>query len=246
MDKVQKLWVLSAKLEGLFLVMKSKEGSDITPYMPLAAELLRQIDELMQDVDTQQETVSEEVVENAEFEQQTDADEPVETAESEDSVAPVVEPEPVTEDTVDGEDPEAAAEKIVTEAEEPAEEEPVAETPVEEEPVEVMVEESVTEEAVEVMEEPAKEREEVVRVEDKVARLATRDIHKAFNLNDMFRFRRALFGNSTAQYNEALDLIAQMDSYDETADYFIGQYGWNPEDDSVKSFLTIVKKHFEA
>ena len=88
--------------------------------------------------------------------------------------------------------------------------------------------------------------EDVIRVEDKLARHSTRDIHKAFSINDKFLFRRTLFGNNTAQYNEALELISQMDSYAETAGYFFSQYGWNPEDENVKAFMAVVKHHFDA
>ena len=87
---------------------------------------------------------------------------------------------------------------------------------------------------------------EVVRIEHKLATHTSRDIHKAFTLNDKFRYRRMLFGNNSAQYADALDLISQMDSYDEAADYFFSQYGWNPEDETVKSFMQIVKNHFNA
>ena len=66
-----------------------------------------------------------------------------------------------------------------------------------------------------------------------------------FTINDKFLYRRELFGNSDAQYREALDLISRMDSFEEVQDYFLNDLGWNPEDANAKSFLdTIDKKYF--
>lgn len=84
------------------------------------------------------------------------------------------------------------------------------------------------------------------KVDEVLSRHVSKDIYKAFTINDKFRFRQALFGNNTAQYNEALDLISQMDSYDEAVDYFLNNYGWNPEDSDVKGFLKILEHHFNA
>lgn len=84
------------------------------------------------------------------------------------------------------------------------------------------------------------------KVDEVLSRHVSRDIYKAFTINDKFRYRKALFGNSAAQYNEALDLISQMNSYDQAADYFLNNYGWNPEDSDVKGFLKILEHHFNA
>ncbi|MGM9842800.1 MAG: hypothetical protein ACI30S_01100 [Muribaculaceae bacterium] len=85
-----------------------------------------------------------------------------------------------------------------------------------------------------------------IKVDEVLSRHKSKDIYKAFTLNDKFRFRRELFGNSSAQYNEALDLISEMGSYTEAEDYFLNNYGWNPEDDSTKAFLKIIEHHFNA
>lgn len=84
------------------------------------------------------------------------------------------------------------------------------------------------------------------KVDEVLSRHVSKDIYKAFTINDKFRYRKALFGNSAAQYKEALDLISQMNSYDQAADYFLNNYGWNPEDNEVKGFLKILEHHFNA
>ena len=102
---------------------------------------------------------------------------------------------------------------------------------------------------VESIEKTAKNEETVSvkpKIDEVLSRHVSRDIYKAFTINDKFRYRKALFGNSAAQYNEALDLISQMNSYDQAADYFLNNYGWNPEDNEVKGFLKILEHHFNA
>lgn len=65
-----------------------------------------------------------------------------------------------------------------------------------------------------------------------------------FCLNDRFRFRRTLFNGSEADFSEAMKRITQMDNFDEAREYFIEDYGWNPEDEEVVAFLEIIKSYF--
>lgn len=216
MENLDKLWILSAELEGLLLLMRSKQGSDLSHYEKLAVEKFRQMENLMfPQLPVEQDAPADdaEVADNALFEESEDADEPV--AEQEQILSPTSESDPEDE------------------APSPTTPEPEQEQNL-----------SPTSESDPEPEQP--EAENVIRVEDKLARHSTRDINKAFSINDKFLFRRTLFGNNTAQYNEALELISQMDSYAETADYFFSQYGWNPEDENVKAFMAVVKHHFDA
>lgn len=68
----------------------------------------------------------------------------------------------------------------------------------------------------------------------------------AFCLNDRFRFKRELFGNSDAEFSAAMNMIAAMDSYDEADEYFIGELGWNIETPEVADFMEIIRTYFEA
>lgn len=69
----------------------------------------------------------------------------------------------------------------------------------------------------------------------------TRDLSKAFTLNDKFRFRRELFGNSNAEFTRALDLISVMRSPAEADEYFFTDLGWDPENEDVKDFMRIIR-----
>lgn len=67
----------------------------------------------------------------------------------------------------------------------------------------------------------------------------------AFCINDRFRFRRELFGNSDAAFNSAMDLVATMDDYQEAEDYFLADLGWDTEKPEVMDFMAIIRTYFE-
>ena len=83
-------------------------------------------------------------------------------------------------------------------------------------------------------------------VDEKIAREGTLDLRHAFSLNDKYRFRRELFGNSDVEFLDALNLITAMKSYAEAEEYFYDDLGWRPDADDVKDFLAIVRMHFDA
>lgn len=65
------------------------------------------------------------------------------------------------------------------------------------------------------------------------------------SVNDRFRFRRELFSNSDRDFNSALDLVATMDSYDEAEDYFYNELEWDPENEVVVEFMTLLTRYFK-
>ena len=82
-----------------------------------------------------------------------------------------------------------------------------------------------------------------ISLDEKIARESVKDIHTAFSINDKFRFRRELFSNSIQDYNEAIDIIAAMSSYDEAEDYFYNDLCWDPDNTEVKAFMEIVSRY---
>ena len=85
-----------------------------------------------------------------------------------------------------------------------------------------------------------------IRLDEKLARDSARDLRRAFTLNDRFRVRRELFGNSENRLVEAVDIIDAMNSLDEAEEYFYGDLGWDRESDDVKDFMAIVANHFSS
>lgn len=83
-----------------------------------------------------------------------------------------------------------------------------------------------------------------LRLDEKLQRSRSKDLKSAFSLNDTFRFRRELFGNSAAEMTDALHMVGAMHSFDEAEDYFYGDLGWDRESDDVKEFMAIIKNHF--
>ncbi len=93
---------------------------------------------------------------------------------------------------------------------------------------------------------PQPARPEIISVDEKLSRKVSGDIRKAFSLNDKFLYRRELFGNSAQQYDAALDLISEMEGYEDAETYFLDNYGWNKEDVHVKNFMKILYNHFKS
>lgn len=67
-----------------------------------------------------------------------------------------------------------------------------------------------------------------------------------FSINDRYRFKRELFNNSDADFNNTLAFVASMEGYDEAEDYFIGELQWDSKRQEVIDFLEILKKYFKS
>ncbi len=85
----------------------------------------------------------------------------------------------------------------------------------------------------------------VIRVDEMLQRRAANDLRRMFTLNDTYIFRRELFGNSDAAFNDAIDIVSAMHSMDEVREYFSLDMGWNLESDDVKDFLDVIATHFQ-
>ena len=174
-------------------------------------------------------------VEFVDDEETASADEPVEA----ESSAPVAaEPEPVVAPEPSVVQPEPAPEPTPVSEPEP--------TPVDEpEPVEAPT--PAPEEV-----EPEAEAEEFepdpddqpLTLDEALHRDMTKDLRQAFSLNDRYRYRRELFGNSDSVMNETLNLIEAMHSFDEAEDYFYNDLQWEHDSPEVADFMVIIKNHF--
>ena len=174
-------------------------------------------------------------VEFVDDEEAPSADEPVEA----ESSAPVAaEPEPVVAPEPSVVQPEPATEPTPVSEPEP--------TPVDEpEPVEAPT--PAPEEV-----EPEAEAEEFepdpddqpLTLDEALQRDMTKDLRQAFSLNDRYRYRRELFGNSDSVMNETLNLIEAMHSFDEAEDYFYNDLQWEHDSPEVADFMVIIKNHF--
>ena len=84
-----------------------------------------------------------------------------------------------------------------------------------------------------------------LRVDEKLQRSLSKDIRKAFSINDRFRFQRELFAGSANAMNTAIEHIEVMTSYGNAELYFYSQLNWDREDETVKDFMAIVRNHFQ-
>lgn len=166
------------------------------------------------DDDIELELIDEPDPQNEGVEQQTYTPEPEPTP------APVITPTP---------EPEAAPAPVITPAPEPAHmdvaHETLADKFAQPEPDADMPEEPLT-------------------LDEVLQRDMTKDLRQAFSLNDRYRYRRELFGNSDSVMNETLNLIEAMHSFDEAEDYFYNDLQWEHDSPEVADFMVIIKNHF--
>ena len=176
-----------------------------------------------------------------EFVDDEDAPSAAEPVEAESSAPVAAEPEPVVapEPSVVSEpEPVVAPEPSVVSEPEP--------TPVDEpEPVEAPTPapEEVEPEAESEEFEPDPD-DQPLTLDEALQRDMTKDLRQAFSLNDRYRYRRELFGNSDSVMNETLNLIEAMHSFDEAEDYFYNDLQWEHDSPEVADFMVIIKNHF--
>ena len=186
-----------------------------------------------------------------------DADTADEDADAADTDAADEEPQPEPEVTVVVDDEPEVVVEVVPEPE-PAEQ-PEAEPQPEPEPEPESIEEEATaQEAADAESEPeiAPDAEPVtaddfttvddepVRLDEALQRNMVKDLHHAFSLNDRFRYRRELFGNSDQVMEETLNHIESMATFDEAENYFYNDLEWEYDSPEVADFMVIIKNYF--
>lgn len=70
------------------------------------------------------------------------------------------------------------------------------------------------------------------------------DVKKAFGLNDRFFFQRELFNNNADLFNQTLDQINTMESFELAANFLQSNYNWGSDNEAGEAFLKNVKRRF--
>ena len=70
------------------------------------------------------------------------------------------------------------------------------------------------------------------------------ELRRMFTVNDKFRFRRELFGNSDTEFTDTLNLVEAMRNYNEAEDYFYTDLSWDAEAPEVQEFMAVVNRYF--
>ena len=86
---------------------------------------------------------------------------------------------------------------------------------------------------------------EPLTIGEKLSMNQAKELRKALSLNDRFRFRRELFGNSDVTMNNTLNLIDTMTDYSEACEYLLQDLGWSTSEPVVQEFLELVDRHFK-
>lgn len=106
---------------------------------------------------------------------------------------------------------------------------------------------SEPEPAVEIAAEPELVDEPELSDEDTTVdelRHPARELRQFFTINDRYRFRRELFGNSDTSMADLLNMIEAMSSVTEAQDYVYSDLEWDPDNEEVQEFMTIVTRYF--
>lgn len=70
----------------------------------------------------------------------------------------------------------------------------------------------------------------------------------AIGINDKFRFMNELFSQNSSEYSIAVEQLSGVTSWNEAEIYLNSLknvYGWDPKEEVVKYFFSIVKRRFE-
>lgn len=73
----------------------------------------------------------------------------------------------------------------------------------------------------------------------------TRELRRFFTINDGYRFRRELFGNSDTEMADTINMIEAMSNMAEAQDYVFSDLGWDADNEEVQAFLEIVDRYFK-
>lgn len=233
MDEIKSMLREVLELEGLLMVADSRGDETPDAVFTLIKEKIEQLREYtscLPDVAVDEQEPVVEPEDEPEYVLEAEPEEEIEP-EPEEELEPEIEAEPEIE-----EEPEPEPEEELK-----AEPEPEIEPDVEAEP-EIEVEPEP--EIIKNVDETAPDA--IITLDEAFIRNKAKDLKSAFSLNDTFRFRRELFGNSAADMNDAIDLVNAMNSYEEAEDYFINDLGWDAESDEVGEFMEIIRNHFIA
>ncbi len=70
------------------------------------------------------------------------------------------------------------------------------------------------------------------------------DVRKAIGLNDRFYFQRELFNGNADAFNNTLDQINQMDSFELALQFIKSNYDWDDDNEVTESFYKSIKRRF--
>lgn len=71
-----------------------------------------------------------------------------------------------------------------------------------------------------------------------------KDLKKAINLNDRFRFQKDLFSNSSETFLKTIDEINSLSSHEAALDFISVQFDWDDTLEAKKDFLSLINRRF--
>ncbi len=69
---------------------------------------------------------------------------------------------------------------------------------------------------------------------------------RLFSINDRFLYARELFGGDVRNFDRAINDVITFDSYDEAEEYFVSEWGMDPESPRAIKFLGTINQLFHG
>lgn len=70
------------------------------------------------------------------------------------------------------------------------------------------------------------------------------NLAKGIGLNDKFLFSKELFDGNSQKFNAAIQVINEMNSFEEAESYIAENFSWHPGNIIAKHFITLVRRRF--
>ncbi len=70
------------------------------------------------------------------------------------------------------------------------------------------------------------------------------DVRKAMGINDRFFYQRELFDGNSDLFNQTLEQINSMGSFDDARNFLLSNFNWDKDNETTDTFLKIVKRRF--
>ena len=70
------------------------------------------------------------------------------------------------------------------------------------------------------------------------------DVRKAMGINDRFLYQRELFGGNSDLFNQTLEQINSMNSFEDARSFLMSNFAWDTDNDTAETFLNTVKRRF--
>ena len=71
-----------------------------------------------------------------------------------------------------------------------------------------------------------------------------KNLRKAININDKYRYQRELFNGDSNIMNSTIDMLESFGTLDEAIDYLKKNFNWDTNTESTQDFYSLLENRF--